>query len=1247
MWGKRTQNTSLWDSSDLTTRLDAELDTLLGQLPAGIVGEVLYLAPGPKCLVTVAIRPDNAVLLPIRLRTTGGLIGRVWESGEAFGGPIDTQEVRAQRLHKSTSALVLPIRAHSRSTGPILGIASFESSSRDEPLRKSLCEGLSDGLVSIADELARIPADALSDDESVRRFLLDKIERAVAFILDPHELDEVYRQLRHATALLTSHPGTYASIILKHEDAQTLGFAGPPPQVSDGKKHVWVVPIPNKGDALVLPGPWDLLAEHSVTREVMLEKRALINIGDASEANVKGQRKQIAQAYDNGSELNVPIADGGGPFGALILLSSEKRSFDERDERMATTMTRYIAMVTRRIEDFVAHNEVTLETDEQQAFKNQLDTIIQRLKLDSDREILVDIVEVRDDALKLIAKEAKEKTHSEVGAVILKEEAPMEEFAPVSETEGELARRSGATAHHILAWNDAYLFSSLPRTPIAQRHPQFRLRPGEGLVGYAFAQEEALGRANTPGRESYMLSVPDVHHPVDPALEGKYIEAFEGVESELVTIIHGRRTRSRGAIDVESKTAGHYTRRDEHWMDFLAREAVEALDAADLAARRWFVERLYNFDKAMDALGPLAELKTIQQTRLELMQQLVDETQRLTQAEHAQIYLLTDAYDDQGNLKVNQTSSEQSGGPGALGALVTSPHDDFDDKRLHKHIDLSDESMAGYVVRTGQRAYFKDGERPSHRYKENIITAESALVVPIGKDQRIVGVVNLESRNPRWCGDLQIKLAEYAARLASLIQTNYMMRVESVQAKLLHAFGHETAHVEQSDIHAFLHTVLETADKLTISLAPRRWAQVALMYDGVIDFTSAAEFPQPDAPVYTDEAVDESAEQPRLHPAIANMLDAKHPDYLRPVFLPNTGAPTANSGDLATLPWNDAKSLICVPLFVEEDGGGAASSAESGHMRSARRTPIGFLTVASLLPYYLNDSDRDILSRFADVITHGLLDIAHLHARASLVREVRGRFGAITLPDDAVMKELHTGILKLGHNNGAGSHRAHEVAAEFQTIQDKLVVVGHLAHWYLILSSASPRMGSGVAPLNDSDAKPHLVALSKVEDILRTPMNTYVKIQLGAHVRWSWTPGDANNSSVPVGSQFGNDKEAVQLVCALLYGCIERASALARAANNNGHDVNVDIARQGNEKVAISINYLGDMIPESRLTVTPRYQAGDNTRQATYELMERRLVEVRRLARALDGDLMISARPHGERQELVLTLPIAGASSFA
>ncbi len=156
-------------------------------------------------------------------------------------------------------------------------------------------------------------------------------------------------------------------------------------------------------------------------------------------------------------------------------------------------------------------------------------------------------------------------------------------------------------------------------------------------------------------------------------------------------------------IDVESQQYGHYTTLDQQWLRFLAQEAVEVIEAVELASRRWFLDRLAQFDRDMDQMRHSTDVKAIQDARTPMLEQLIKETCKITGADKAQIYVALNAYEDSGFLKLDVDQKPI----GALGAVVSWPDKDIKDNKFKQNIHIT-LGMAGHVVMTHEPDFFND-----------------------------------------------------------------------------------------------------------------------------------------------------------------------------------------------------------------------------------------------------------------------------------------------------------------------------------------------------------------------------------------------------------------------------------------------------------------------------------------------------------------------------------------------------------
>ncbi len=742
------------------------------------MAEVLLYLPNLKCLVTVAIRPDTAIALPTYARAERRtILAHVLNTRVPFHGPPSDESGRPRML-ETLSVRAIPITHGQTGAQRLLGVLNLESSDPGVLSEQSPSE-LERLLRQIGAILVKLPDAPLSSDARVVDFLLDMVEKRLVYILDPEHPNEIFYQIRIAAANLTSPSDVVTSIVLRHDEAYHLGFADESPDTAriaasgQSNRHEWVFPIPNKGDSFPFPEKWDLFSEPSITRRT-LETGRIQNIPDATDPAVQNIRKRLNSVYDQGSELNIPLSAGEDSFGAFILLSSTKHAFSDADVLIAERIARCLELVTQRIVRLL----VILRplATEVISVRSELHDLVDRLYTSHD---FMGMPAIRDHALKYIARKAKERTGADVAAVVLAEEASnSEEQASDGEEE--------------LVWSMDHCDSEIGEPSSDQ---PFRLRKTEGLIGVAY-------------RTSKTLRVPHVRKLEETELRGQYIPAFPNVTSEMAVPLIGR-NRTWGVIDVESVQPDHFTKGHIKWVEFLAAEAVNLLEAFEMAIRRWYQERLETVDGALTTMRAADDLLEIQRQREELLHNLTKEVHDLTGAKKLQIYVA-----------INRDATGATGAPdaeGALGAVIVEPARDMDPHSgLHKNIGIR-EGMAGRVVATRAKLFFKERAHRPKEYIENMIDAESALVVPVLEGSRVLAVLNMESDKPRWCGALQITVATYAATLIANVLVAYKLTLERLQTEKLLTFD---THRESPDVRTFMQNVLQFADQLTVSLDP-------------------------------------------------------------------------------------------------------------------------------------------------------------------------------------------------------------------------------------------------------------------------------------------------------------------------------------------------------------------------------------------------------------------------------------------
>jgi putative methionine-R-sulfoxide reductase with GAF domain len=911
-----------------------------------------------------------------------------------------------------------------------------------------------------------------------------------------------------------------------------------------------------------------------------METGRIQNIRDAGDASVGLERKRVNSVYDRGSELNIPLSNGGDRFGALILLSAATHAFSDDDVRIAARIARCVELITL---GFEKHLIILRPLSSQQlVVKQAIHADVERLYTSRSFTSMPDI---RDTVLQYIAGKAKEHTGADVAAVVLAEEASnSEEQASDGEEE--------------LVWSMRHCASEIGAP---SNDKPFRLKKTEGLIGIAYTTGKPLRERN-------------VRNPDNPALKDMYVEAFQQVNSEMVIPLKGRR-RTWGVIDVESVQPDHFTHGHQEWVEFLAAEAVNLLEALELATRRWYQERLVTIDTALAMMRESKDLVEIQKRRQDLLQTLLQDTRDLTGASTAQIYVVVNMYQD---LEAHDDGEPVQSGDadpheGVLGAVIVSPTRDMDEEGFHRNIRIN-QGMAGKVVATKRRLFFKDKADRPPEYIPNPRYAESALVVPILEGHRVIAVLNLESDAPRWCGNLQIEIAEYAASLIANILVAYRLSVEMLQAEMLLTFN---VHWESPNVSDFIGYVLRFADELTASLDPIRWGQLALVEDGAISYAVTGQFPDR----FSDSEENQSTQRlPEVYSVFQRVLQDKHP-----ALIPNLEEPTIPA-DRDSCPWTEAKSLLCVPLRYQY-----ADSTE----QSVGETVIGLLTIASSQSYMLNDSDRTALSKLAPLIVHGLEDIATLYSRVSLMEVLKREFAILGDPDPKPIASLRVKIQRIPRTSDA-YESALEAAKQFDDIVSPFLLLAQLPQWYLLLSSYN-----SFAPSEANTESGELLTLGAVIESLRPLIHKFVEKQLSSGVTWDFvSPSaayDASNVKLKIGS---NDPDKLQLLKAAIFGCVSAAVTASFEGRGLRNDICIRITTTAQETASIVVEYVGQPISDNqRLKPFPRHILSEQLQLHTVEIPELQLFEVGRIARFLDGELTIGRPSPDAIQTITLTIP--------
>src|SRR5258708_18999231 len=212
-------------------------------------------------------------------------------------------------------------------------------------------------------------------------------------------------------------------------------------------------------------------------------------------------------------------------------------------------------------------------------------------------------------------------------------------------------------------------------------------------------------------------------------------------------------------------------------------------------------------------------------------------------------------------------------------------------------------------------------------------------------------------------------LARQAADLAGEVLVASRQRMLRLQTDHLRRFEIDILTTQTPDTKAFMRDVLRSARILTDTQSG--WGEVALIrrYPGDGEQERRVE---------KSYAMTFSASDADLDPWYpANVFDIDHPKITHPLFQRVVASKQSAivldtqlqpEEQPATLPW-PARSLLCVPLLWPKD-----DEEQSDEV-------YGLLTLAHPEPCNFNDADNEIISLFAQPITHLLHNIPLLHAR--------------------------------------------------------------------------------------------------------------------------------------------------------------------------------------------------------------------------------------------------------------------------
>jgi sigma-B regulation protein RsbU (phosphoserine phosphatase) len=254
-----------------------------------------------------------------------------------------------------------------------------------------------------------------------------------------------------------------------------------------------------------------------------------------------------------------------------------------------------------------------------------------------------------------------------------------------------------------------------------QDRPGLRLRPGEGIVGAAALTRE-------------VVFVPDVSR--DP----RYVSFFPGVVAELaLPLVH--QERLVGVLNIEGPASEPFTPSARTALQVLASHLAVAIENATLYREaRWYADLLATLHEIGKETASILDLDLLLQRLAEIVRRVVD-------------------YETLGVLLLDEARQE----------LVLRKAVNFGPGLERTRIKVS-EGLCGAAVRMREPVLVGD-VRTDPRYVGLVAETRSELVVPLVRQDRVIGVLDLESPRLDRFSDRDVKvLLPLASQVAIAIE---------------------------------------------------------------------------------------------------------------------------------------------------------------------------------------------------------------------------------------------------------------------------------------------------------------------------------------------------------------------------------------------------------------------------------------------------------------------------------------------
>ncbi len=1033
-----------------TDELVAELQPQLTAMSQALASATLPLARGPTKfpegstislelfgvinvpvphLLTLAIEPTWAPLLPIRLMRHDSLAGRVLDTGKpefrlfpeqktssttedhAVAGAEEEQGKRPPTMkdshipnHDDTLQMV-PEDALSRDTRNMPRLRSTRAVAII-PLRKSQQVV---GVLQIewptyhaeTVQLDRIKHIVRQYEAKISAILAARSQdieqaaetatwlRAVANrqqnILFPRDVTIVYDQILQV-ALRIPHSAfqaeipIFASALLLIRAGEQLENIVIPANVelTDPQLHTLRVVLMQKlGKDCEPPDPqWYLYPEHtvinttaktfpSITSKVILTNQSHLAINVSEDEHYL----DAGASLSHGTECNVPIRSDGFIVGALSVLNPQSNSIDPAD---------------------VPHLEYFAAAVAQLVWRASIVSRARRSELQLDRI---------NELMRLITPPAVWRSQKE--AV----NARTQVLSKLCEWAAEYINVPIAVLAVIQQRDNREVFRLLYYTRVPKEEFRDFLEVNAGLIGHVYREKR------------YKL----VNDLVAYRTRGEpYVEAYDGIRSEMaVPLMRG--TKLLGVLNLESPEIFHFTITHRRWAEFLAQQAVVALSVLDHAQRQMHDEALVTLTSSVaEHLGKMRQVNLdeidshipvsaypirndpdfrnllqsyqgnaqqnsahavdlklqiqlilIKPMRDKILGDLLEETQRLTKADIVSLRLFANQVIDHDEVRggdlVLVYSTLSTYKTTSVGTVDILPF-----QEIHFKDDILKGRLHVDSIRTGNAEHFS-ATQPETR---------SQLIAPLLEGTECVGTLHLESSqayffnhiDPLNSDDdlnedlLRQKVASQIGLLAANVITATDFLTRDLQLQLLRSFERDCIALPNIDDTDYFSLVLRGAHAMTS--VKNGWARIDLLTgegDAVI-----RRYHLPINQYYTSHNTHCQVEVFENTPRLISNPIIKQAIQSREAVLELDYSRNAHASDAD---FQAVRSVLCVPLTLSNNG-------------TSDNFVVGVLTVAALETKAVSDADKRILPLFAQTVMIGYQNLMNQIGRVQFMREV-------------------------------------------------------------------------------------------------------------------------------------------------------------------------------------------------------------------------------------------------------------------